>query len=155
MRSCVRGQNSSALRGPLAEQPITEVTYVPSRQNLAPLCRSPRLLHFLEKFTSVMEFDSLAFSATRLAPAKEDRVYCPACQDVCEPEPSTGSSSGGGGGRRPPPTCPVCSEECVVRPPAASEVRAVAPPVHSAYRGRHVRERRVLAVLQGCCRLGL
>ncbi|CAN0291603.1 unnamed protein product, partial [Ectocarpus sp. 8 AP-2014] len=70
-----------------------------------------------------MEFDSLAFSATRLAPAKEDRVYCPACQDVCEPEPSTGSS-GGAGGTQPPPTCPICSEKCVVRPPtAASEER--------------------------------
>lgn len=56
-----------------------------------------------------MEFDSLAFSATRLTPKKEERVYCPACHEVCEPEPASAASE--------PPTCPVCSEKCVVQPP--------------------------------------
>ncbi|CAM9910032.1 unnamed protein product [Scytosiphon promiscuus] len=75
-----------------------------------------------------MEFDSLAFSATRLAPQRETRVFCPACQEVCVPEPSVNNGSNHGALVSPPPTCPVCSEECASRISAAtSESRGASP----------------------------
>lgn len=61
-----------------------------------------------------MEFDSLAFSASRFAPKKENRIYCPACQEGCEPEPATS------GVASDPPTCPVCEEKCVEPPPVGA-----------------------------------
>lgn len=68
-----------------------------------------------------MEFDSLAFSASRLAPKKDDRVYCPACQEECEPEPSSS------GVASDPPTCPVCEAMCIEPPvePQVSKLLAV------------------------------
>lgn len=65
-----------------------------------------------------MEFDSLAFSAARAVPSRENRVYCPACHENCSPEET-------GIGRDAMPTCPTCGEVTVIRPPTDEPSREV------------------------------